>query len=185
MDDLPRIPNLTDIEILPRWAKVLFLSRCAARVIPLIQSHWSSLTAIDMVSIGMAGGNAGASAHLGREVMVGADPLPRLMHLIQTAEKQGNMAGYSLAVCACAAGLSQVEDSEKSTSIVGQTMETLIQAYAASGLSESTVIGSVWFDYVALRNASQAGNWVDETPIAQDVLGDLWPHGTPPNWPLS
>jgi hypothetical protein len=40
--------------------------------------------------IAFAGANPDASARLGREVLVGADPLPRLMELIETAERQGD-----------------------------------------------------------------------------------------------
>jgi|GEM_PF-4351917 len=60
----------------------------------------------------------------------------------------------------------------------------MILAYGASQFNEGAVIGSVWFDYAALRDASQAGGWADETAIGQaDILGELWPHGTPPGWP--
>jgi len=183
MADSPHVPTLTDIALLPRWAKVLFLSRCAARVIPLIRSQWPALTASDMMSIGMAGGNADASARLGREVHVGVDPLPRLMDLIQVAEQQDNMAGYGLSVCATAAGLLQVESAETATSLVASALERMIQTYGASGLNEGAVVGSVWFDYAALRDATQAGGWNDQTRMTDGILGGLWPHGTPPGWP--
>jgi len=185
MDDSPRIPTLTDIKLLPRWAKVLFLSRCAARVIPLIQSQWPTLTAVDMRSIGMAGGNAQASAFLGREVLVGADPLPRLLELIKVAEEQNNLAGFGLSVCANAAGLTQIENAEMATSFIGQTLEAMIQAYAATGLNEGAVVGSIWFDYMALRDATRGKGWSDETSMKDDVLREFWPHGTPPGWPAS
>jgi hypothetical protein len=183
MADTPRIPTLTDIGLLPRWAKVEFLARCAARVIPLIQSQWTTLTANDMLAIGMAGGNADASARLGRQVLVGADPLPRLMELIQAAEEQGNMSGFGLAVCATAAGLPQVEDAGNATRLVASALEQMIQAYVVSRLEEGLVVGSVWFDYVALRDAAQAGGWNDQTRMTDSTLGDLWPNGTPPGWP--
>ena len=184
MTDTPRIPTLTDIALLSRWAKVLFLSRCVARVAPLIHQQWPSLLASDLQLIAFAGANPDASARLGREVLVGADPLPRLMELIETAEVQGNFAGYGLAVCASAAGLPQVESAEKATSLVAQALEQMILAYATSKLNEGAVIGSVWFDYAALREAAKAGGWNDETAIGQgDILGGLWPHGTPPGWP--
>lgn len=184
LEDLPHIPTLTDIALLPRWAKVLFLARCVSRVIPLIQSQWTVLSANDMLSIGMAGGNADASARLGREVQMGADPIPRLLELIQRAEQEGNMAGYGLAVCASAAGLPQLESAENATSLVAQALEQMIQAYAANGLNEGAVVGSVWFDYAALRDAAERDAWTDETAIGQsDGLGELWPHGTPSGWP--
>jgi len=184
MADSPRIPNLTDIAVLPRWAKVLFLSRCAARLIPLIRYQWPTLSTGDLQQIGMAGANADASARLGREVHVGTDPLPRLLELIEKAEQQGNLAGYGLGVCAITAGLPQVESAENATSLVGQALEQMIQAYAASQLNEGAVVGSVWFDFAALRDASQANGWTNATPIGQsDLLGDLWPNGTPPGWP--
>ena len=173
MADSPRIPNLTDISLLPPWAKELFLLRCGARLIPR-----------DLQQIGMAGANADASARLGREVPVGADPLPRLLEFIEKVEQQGNMAGYGLGVCDITAGLPQVECAENATSLVGQALEQMIQAYAASRLNEGAVVGSVWFDFAALRDASQASGWTDVTPIGQsDLLSDLWPNGPPPGWP--
>jgi hypothetical protein len=177
------IPTLTDIAILPRWAKVQFLARCAARVIPLIQSQWPILTDSDMLAIGMAGGNAEASAQAGREVSVGADAVPRVLELIERAEQEGNMSGFALAVCATAAGLPQVADAGDATRLVASALEQMIQAYAVSELEEGLVVGSVWDDYVALRDAAQAGGRDDQTPMTDDVLGDLWPHGTPPRWP--
>ncbi len=183
MADAPRVPNLTDIALLSRWAKVLFHSRCAARLISLIQSQWPELTASDMRAIGSAGSNADASARLGREVLLGADPLPRLLELIEAAEQQGSMAGYGLGVCAIAAGQSQPVAAAKATSLVAQALEQMIQAYAASGLEEGAVVGSVWPDYTALRDAAQAGGWGDNTPMPQGILGELWPNGTPPGWP--
>lgn len=184
MDNTPRIPTLTDIALLPRWAKVLFLSRCAARVAALISHQWPSLAANDLQQIAFAGANSDASARLGREVLVGADPLPRLMELIESAERQGNLAGYGFAVCASAAGLPQVESADKATSLVAQALEQMILAYSASQLNEGAVVGSVWFDYATLRDAAQAGGWNDETAIGQaDILGELWPNGTPPGWP--
>ena len=184
MADSPRIPSLTDISLLPRWSKVLFLSRCAARLIPLIRDQWRTLSVGDLQQIAMAGANADASARLGREVLVGTDPLPRLLELIENAEQQGNMAGYGLGVCAIAAGLPQVESAENATSLVGQALEQMIQAYAASRLNEGAVVGSVWFDFAALREASQASGWTDATPIGEsDLLGDFWPNGTPTGWP--
>jgi len=89
-----------------------------------------------------------------------------------------------LGLCVVAAGLPQVESAEKATSLVAQALEQMILAYGASQFNEGAVIGSVWFDYAALRDASQAGGWADETAIGQaDILGELWPHGTPPGWP--
>ncbi len=183
MSDAPHVPTLTDVAVLTRWAKILFLSRCTARVIPLIRSQWPAISASDLMTIGIAGSNADASARLGREVHVGSDPLPRLMQLIENAEQQSNMAGYGLAVCATAAGLLQVDSAETATSFVGSALEQMIQAYAASGLNEGAVVGSVWFDYAALRDAAQAGEWNDQTRMTDDILGKLWPHGTPPGWP--
>ena len=136
------------------------------------------------MTIGMAGGNADASARLGREVHAGADPLPRLMELIKNSERQSNMAGYGLAVCATAAGLLRVESAETAASLVGSSLEQMIQAYAASGLNEGAVVGSVWFDYAALRDAAQAGGWNDQTRMTDGILGALWPHSTPPDWPI-
>jgi hypothetical protein len=71
---------------LPRWAKVLFLSRCATRVAPLIQAQWRRLSSGDTQVVFAAGANADASAHLGPEVHVIADPLPRLAELVNEAE---------------------------------------------------------------------------------------------------
>ena len=51
-----------------------------------------------VAQIALAGAKAEASARLGREVLVGADPLPRLLELIEKAKQQGNMAGYGLGV---------------------------------------------------------------------------------------
>jgi hypothetical protein len=183
MAESPHIPTLTDIALLPRWAKVLFLSRCATRVAPLIRSQWATLTAGDLMTVGMAGANADASARLGRKVLVGADPLPRLLELIETAEQQGSMAGYALAVCVSAVGLLQVEDAEKAASVVGQALERMILAYGASSLGEGMGIGSVWPDYAALRDAARAGKWDDQSSMPDSVLSELWPDGTPPGWP--
>jgi hypothetical protein len=183
MADAPHVPTLTDVALLPRWAKVLFLSRCAARVIPLIRNQWPALSANDLITIGLVGGNADASARLGREVHIGSDPLPRLTELIQAAEQERRLAGYGLAVCATAAGLLQVESAETATSLVASALEQMIQAYAASGLNEGAVVGSVWFDYTALRDAATAGGWDDQTRMTDGILGELWPYGTPPGWP--
>lgn len=183
MAESPHIPTLTDIALLPRWAKALFLSRCAARVIPLIRSQWPELTASDMMAIGMAGANADASSRLGREVLVGADPLPRLVELGQIAHENSSMAAWGLMVCTTAAGLPQVESPESATTLVATSLERMIQAYAANGFNEGAVVGSVWFDFTALRDAAAAGGWNDQTRMSDDVLGELWPHGTPPGWP--
>ena len=181
MDDNPRVPNLSDLARLPRWAKVLFLSRCAARVIPLIRQQWPNLSEADLQQLALAGANADACARLGREVLVGADPLPRILELIQEAEHQGNVAGYGLGVCATAAGIAQVESPEKSTGLLAQTLEQMVVAYAASQLNEGAVVGSVWFDYTALRDAAETNGWTDETSVPQDDdLDQLWPNGTPP-----
>jgi hypothetical protein len=179
----PHIPTLTDIALLPRWAKVQFLARCAARVIPLIHSQWTTLSASDIIAIGMAGGNAEASAQAGREVLVGADTLPRVMELIQRAEQEGNMSGFALAVCATASGLPQVVDCENATRLVATALEQMIQAYAVSGLEEGLVVGSVWEDYIALRDAAQIEGWSDQTRISDSSLGELWPYGPPPGYP--
>jgi hypothetical protein len=183
MAESPHIPTLTDIGLLPRWAKVLFLSRCSARVIPLILSQWPDLPDSDMMTIGMAGANADASSRLGREIHVGADPLPRLLELIQAAEQNGNMAAWGLMVSATAADLAQVDSAESATSLVATALERMIQAYAANRLNEGAVVGSVWFDFTALRDAAAAGKWNDLTRMPDGVLGGLWPHGPPPGWP--
>ena len=93
------------------------------------------------------------------------------------------MAGYGLSVCASVAGLAQVGSAEKATSVVGQALEAMIQAYAVSRFNEGAIVGSVWPDYAALRDAAQAGGWDDNTPMPNAVLGELWPEGTPPGWP--
>jgi hypothetical protein len=105
------------------------------------------------------------------------------MELIESAEQQDNMAGYGLAVCATAAGLAQAESAEKATNLAGAALEHMIQSYAVSGLNEGAVVGSVWLDYKALRDAAQAGSWNNETRMTDGILGELWPHGTPPGWP--
>lgn len=183
MDESAHIPTLSDIALLPRWAKVLFLSRCAARVIPLIRRQWPELTASDLMAIGMAGGNSDASARLGKEVLVSADPLPRLLELCQTAEQNQNMAAWGLMVCATAASLPQVESRESATGLVATALERMIQAYAANRLNEGAVVGSVWADFTALRDAATASRWDDRTSIPDGVLAELWPHGPPPGWP--
>jgi hypothetical protein len=176
MSDDPRVPNLSDLAQLPRWAKVLFLSRCSARVIPLIRRQWPELSTADWQQLAMAGANADASSRLGREVLVGADPLPRILELIQESERQGNLAGFGLSLCASA---------EKATAFLAQAMERMVVTYAASELNEGAVVGSVWFDYTALRDAAMTNGWTDETSIQNgDLFGQLWPHGTPPGWPV-
>lgn len=67
--------------------------------------------------------------------------------------------------------------------LAGTALEQMIQAYAANRLPEGAVVGSVWPDYAALRDAALVGGWNDETRMAEGVLGALWPHGTPPDWP--
>lgn len=184
MEDNPHIPTLTDIALLPKWAKVMFLSRCAARVIPLIHNQWPALTDNDMMIVGMACANASASARFGREILTGADPMPRLLELIQAAEEHGNMAAYGLTVCACAAGLTQIELPETAAAFVAQSLERMVATYAANDLNEGAVVGSVWFDFVALRDAAAAECWADDDCIPRDVPpGELWPMGTPPGWP--
>jgi hypothetical protein len=93
------------------------------------------------------------------------------------------MAAYGLVVSATAAALPQAKDAQAAISLAGTALEHMIQAYAASGLNEGAVIGSVWPDYVVLRDAAKSGSWDDQTRMTDDVLGELWPHGTPRGWP--
>lgn len=57
-------------------------------------------------------------------------------------------------------------------------------AHAAHRLNEGAVIASVWFDFIAHRDAAAARGWNDQTKMTDGILGELWPNGTPPGWPV-
>lgn len=184
MDEKPRLPNLTDIAKLSRWAKVFFLSRCATRVIPLIRNQWPKLLAVDIQRLELVCTNAVASASLGREALVVADTLPDILELIRRSEELENVAGYGLSVVASAASIGKIMDAQAGTEFVASTMERMVATYVASQLNEGAVIGSVWTDFVALVDAAHVNGWTDETSIpTANVLGPLWPNGTPSGWP--
>lgn len=135
-----------------------------------------------MLAIGMAGGNADASAQAGREVLIGGDALSQVL---EDSTGQARRKHVRLRPCCIRDGgrIAPVFDAATATRLVASALEQMIQAYAVSRLEEGLVVGSVWEDFVVLRNAAEAGDWDDQTPITGNVLGELWPQGTPPGWP--
>ena len=71
----------------------------------------------------------------------------------------------------------------RATDLVVAALESVNWAFQGIGYPAGVAFGSVWPDYVKLRDAAKAGGWTNDTPVPAEAFGELWPFGTPPGWP--
>lgn len=178
-----RIPSYDDIHLLSRWAKVGFVGRCAERVLPLIHHDWRELTDLNLLFIRFAASTATVASQHAHETFANEE-IERTAEFVRIAEEQRHLvAAAALAVCGIACAIPRVADTRRTSEMVIGALEQMVHAYSGIELNTGAVIGSVWPDYVLLRQAVCELKWNNYSCIPEDFFGALWPFGTPPGWP--
>lgn len=190
MNDDSRSVHSPLIDGLTRWAAVAFAARCARRVYPLCEAAGRELAHVIAVREAIELAERAAAVGNGEEAQARA------------SEWRAELAGSGLlggagaydAACAASEAADAVaraafsdhnpdvaaddHDGDWRYSTLG-AIEYAVQAIAGWGTAKEQ-IGQ---DATVLRQRAREGGWTDDTPVAADAFGPLWPGGPPAGWP--
>lgn len=181
-----KVPGEDDLRSLPRWARVALAARTLRRVQPLLQASWPRATQKFQRAV------AGAITEGEHAATVGSTT-PNLKDAGMAAMEvygQGPMGAATPDYLAFAAARVSFAAMQSSSTLEAHiALDSALWAsdffemeHEAPGVKNAT-LAAIWSDFQQLNKASQYQKWDDQTPVAPDFFGPLWPHGVPENWP--
>jgi len=164
----PLVPTESDVANLPRWAKIAFASRCARRLLPLININPGELASdqeLAVVTIVRAVEQSAATATLQARTIKTAVRVVKDSVLIGDRNDAANAALAAAHMSACNAA---------------QITVTTLQRLANVRTLRFVLLPRRDFDHI-LRLAKEL-NWTDDTPVPPEVFGPMWDREPPPWW---
>lgn len=183
MEEKPHMPTQAEIHALPRWAKVALLGRCVERMLPIIKKDWPDIAPGTLFLIASAGGIAAISAEVANETSASKQIDQTAVFVKEAENLDHRAAAHAIAVCGFGCAIPKIADTRKTTDLVVAALESVSWAFQGIGFPEGVAVGSVWPDYVKIRDAAKVGGWTNDTPVLAEAFGELWPFGPPPEWP--
>lgn len=180
------------LDSLPYWALVAYAVRCARRVAPLLEKFTEQPEDGDVarifgwIELAEQRASRGRRGHQSNKT----DPA-ELSDLISAKVREGSEKGFqSLADCVLFASLlsegpSVLEEDETSPQLCAVSVNAAADAISAlgdRGISR-TARALIRADLDHLIEASEKNKWNENSPVAPDVFGRMWPKGVPNNWP--
>ncbi len=161
------VPTESEVANLPRWAKIAFASRCARRLLPLININPGELASdqeLAVVTIVRAVEQSAATATLQARTIKTAVRVVKDSVLIGDRNDAANAALAAAHMSACNAA---------------QITVTTLQRLANVRTLRFVLLPRRDFDHI-LRLAKEQ-NWTDDTPVPPAVFGPMWDR-EPPLW---
>ncbi len=192
-----RIPSVSDIARLPRWAQVAFAARCARRVQPLFKYFWpdakveyatairESLDAVEAICIKPRHAAVSTPRRILDRLAIVEDAFAYETSSAQSWLRakdivEGVIASVQAAAYALGAFENFADDLYQSEHAASDAVEIAseILEEVATSLDRAIVR-----DYQLLASSANKLNWTDETPVPPEVFGAMWPEGEPEGWP--
>jgi hypothetical protein len=163
----PLVPTEVEVACLPKWAKLAFASRCARRILPLLEQKSVETTSnaqLAVATIVKAVEQSAATATLQKRVIVTAER--------EVKANQYESIGNEAVTAALAAAHALACEAARATVVALQRLATVRTL-------RFVLLPRRDFDHV-LRLAKE-GKWTDDTPVPPDVFGPMWDR-QPPAW---
>lgn len=175
------IPSTAELKQLPRWARVAFAARCAGRVRPLYLharpvALSGDLEAID-TAIAIAANAAARAAHAARADAARVDAYVD-DHYVDAAGHAARAAVLAARAAAAVHGARAAAAAHAAVHAAGEAA-----AIAAGFANSDAVARAIRSDFESIRRRAADERWDDDTPVAQEVFGPMWPEGAPDGWP--
>ena len=196
--------KLSGLQKLPRWATVAFLARCARRLLPAYrddahepaQQRLAVAQAVELAEKRASVG--GADEPLSEPLMLGqqyfdeydVDSLMAALYgaveaASNTRDDCGEVADYNLAATSVARDVFRIAFGDNVARGDFDRLE-LSEAVIDSLLRVSQAADTdLQRDLDTVASLATASQWTDETPVASDIFGAMWPNGLPEGWPLA
>ena len=179
---VPLVPTQDELRALPRWARVAFAARCAARVLPFIRHLWNDgppqhPQAVEHAvrvaeTAGRSAADHGESLLARDTVFAAADsPLRAATHAAAAYA-----AGWAADAVVSAAA------SDFTATRAGQEAARAIFETATIDTPLTAQLRCIRRDFVRLKKLARKEKWTDDTPVPPEVFGPMWPEGVAPYW---
>jgi hypothetical protein len=163
----PLVPTESEVANLPRWAKIAFASRCARRLLPLININPGELASdqkIAVATVVRAVEQSAAIATLQAQTIKTAVRVVKDSVLIGDGNDAANAALAAAHLSACN---------------TAQITVTTLQRLANVRTLRFVLLPRRDFDHILQLAKEQ--NWTDDTPVPPTVFGPMW-NREPPLW---
>lgn len=170
-----------EIKQLPRWALVAFAARCSRRVLPLFKHSWqqdpwafASLIEKAVLMIENAAKTGTPHESLATELDSAESEAIEASH-----DNNGiNAAAYVLE----ATFYADCTSCEKRDH-VNAALECCTAATKAANIFNVCIRSHIRNDFEKILDVVKANKLTDETPVAPEIFGLMWPNGKPFGWP--
>jgi hypothetical protein len=192
----PVLPTATELDSLPKLARIAFAARCARRVSPLVPPNWSAEPAHHFAA-GIKAVDRAERAAQGDEFTVDEINLLGLNEeawrsAFQTIPNNGSTKNdvVTNSLRASASALFAVaspdhplgvNEAMASADLAIAALVMLNRDYEPIDMQKGTE--SIRRDFDHLFDLSETYSWIDSTPVSPDVFGPMWTNGLPKGWP--
>lgn len=174
-------PTEAEIAALPRWAKVAFAARCARRVLPLVKTFCPAAPAsvlkvfedaVEIAESAAARATLPADQRGTNQIVSGAIRAGEAIRPTGTSQTAYSAAQitYNAAVVAMMPPVGAPGATPLVFAVATLTKTALAKCSRTEGLS--TLVDA---DIDRLAASARLDRWTDNTPVAPDFFGSLWP----------
>jgi hypothetical protein len=169
----PLAPTEAEVAQLPRWARGAYASRCARRLLPLLNVAASGLNADQKQAVRAVVRAVEQSAIGDLMALKSAMIKSAAQTLKQFAENVGSFCESNNAIRSALAA-ARLEACQ-----TAQLTVATLQRLATTRTLRFALLPRRDFDH--LLKVAKKGKWTDDTPVSPEVFGPLWDR-TPPSW---
>lgn len=199
------IPTPNEIATLPRWVKVAFAARCARRIQMLFRVVCPDAPIEEIKAIERAISTAEKPPKIYAESAKAANVVYSISEkyhekewstrsrfktiyldeidsaYIITAAINGIVSGIADAAARAAHSAYDPNQVEDAINVV-ESVIIGINKFDIENLPSVKIISGIRRDFELIYEASNSGNWTNDTQVAPDFFGPLWTEGEEPDW---
>ncbi len=181
MSEEPSILTREEIKQLPRWALVAFVARCVRRVLPLFKHSWPQDPWALASRIEEAVSMIEDSARTGI-------PHENLATELDSVESEATEASHDNDKISAAAYVAEATFYANCTHpenryCVNAAIQCCKAATKAANIYNVDIKPRIRSDFEKILEIVKTNDLTDETPVAQEIFGPLWPNSKPSGWP--
>jgi hypothetical protein len=167
------LPTEEEIAKLPRWARVAFAARCARRIFPLLVLYGDAQREFTVETHG----------ELIEAIEIAAAKAVAPMDLSQTEASLSSIAFWEGDPLESASGAVFIAFQGSRRFPHTDWLPGFLNHASKAARQFADLSVDIRRDFDHLTKFSSLHSWTDDTPVARDVFGPLWPEGPPKGWP--
>ncbi len=176
MTETSTIPTASDLQHLPRWAKLAFAVRCVRLVQSIVEHEWPSAPEKYMeawwgaLSVAEAiATDGGQSQSYAANAGNAAKAFYAAKAAAHASKKATNRDGLFHAMMAGAYSAKAAAHYAQEAQDISAVVQSAYKAAVAYSLGEK-FSQTIWQDYQTLHDATQAEEWSNNTPVSQAIF---------------